>query len=1233
MAKRNPPAGAKPARAKTSPKAKPRPAGAEAPRAPGPGRLSPGDAPALPRLRTAGGWQEVFSGAGKAALEAALPAYLMGRRWFGGKARDLVSVEILDAVPVPTTAGEARFLLSRAVYREGEAELYALPVAFATGARAGELRRSSPQAELPELQAGAALGLLYAADKEPAFARALLEAMDAGKSFPGAGGKLVAWSTAALRSRIQAVRSVDPVPMAAEQSNTSIRFGESVILKLFRKTEPGSNPDLEVGAFLSGEVGFAHTPTLLGGIEYRPLSGEPVALAIAQDFVRSEGDAWAFTLRELERARASGDGSGYAAAAALLGRRTAELHLALASRTAPPDFEPEPFDGRSAGELHRGVRELAERNLALLERRLARLPEATRAVASEVLARRSEILARIDRIRDRPLTGLRTRTHGDYHLGQVLRTVDDFVIIDFEGEPARPLAERRAKRSPLRDVAGMIRSFHYAANAGLLSGGASPDAAAEAWSERWYRDTARAFLQGYLETAQGSAFLPGEDERGELLALFLLEKAVYELAYELNNRPGWVKLPLRGILELLDAGAAEAAPDGTGTEDARMAPTKPTKAGAPKPEGEERAVQRTAPPPRDGVSQQTGPTELDLHLWSEGTHYRAYRSLGSHLTEVDGQPGVSFAVWAPNAATVSVVGDFNGWNRGSHPLRPLGPSGVWHGFVPGVGKGTTYKYFIASRLGGFTVEKADPFAVRQETPPRTGSVVWDLDYAWNDAVWMRDRAGKNGLRSPMSIYEVHLGSWRRVPEEGNRSLRYREIAAPLADYCVDMGFTHVELLPITEHPFYGSWGYQTTGYFAPTSRYGTPQDFAYLVDTLHQRGIGVILDWVPSHFPTDEHGLAYFDGTHLFEHADPRQGIHKDWDSYIFNYGRNEVRSFLLSSALFWLDAFHIDGLRVDAVASMLYLDYSRKEGEWVPNEHGGRENLEAVAFLRKMNEVVYAEYPDAQTIAEESTSWPMVSRPNYLGGLGFGMKWDMGWMHDTLRYFAGDPVFRRYHHHELTFRMMYAFTENFVLSLSHDEVVHGKGSLLGKMWGDERQKLAGLRLLYADMWGQPGKKLLFMGCELGQGQEWSHERSLDWHLLGSPGHEGLRSWVRDLNRLMCSEPALHARDFDGGGFEWVDANDAETSVLTWLRRAGAEGPDILVVLNLTPVPRMNYRVGVPSGGYWREVLNSDAPEYGGQGWGNFGGQEAAPVSVHGRRFSLVLTVPPLGALFLRADA
>jgi 1,4-alpha-glucan branching enzyme len=622
--------------------------------------------------------------------------------------------------------------------------------------------------------------------------------------------------------------------------------------------------------------------------------------------------------------------------------------------------------------------------------------------------------------------------------------------------------------------------------------------------------------------------------------------------------------------------------------------------------------------------------DTDLHLFNEGSHLRLWEKLGAHPGVSEGRAGTWFAVWAPSAERVSVVGDWNAWRPDVAPLARCGDSGIWQGFVAGVERGARYKYHVASRYAGYRVEKADPLAFHAETPPDTASIVWTLDYAWHDADWLALRAPRQALTAPTAIYEVHLGSWRRVPEAGNRSLTYRELAGSLPDYVAELGFTHVELLPVMEHPFYGSWGYQTTGYYAPTSRHGTPQDLMYLIDRLHQRGVGVILDWVPAHFPSDQHGLGYFDGTHLYEHGDPRQGIHPDWNSFIFNFGRHEVRSFLLSSALFWCEVYHADGLRVDAVASMLYLDYSRRPGEWIPNRHGGRENLDAIAFLRRFNEEVYRHHPGVQTFAEESTAWPMVSRPTYVGGLGFGFKWDMGWMHDTLGYVQQDPVYRKFHYDALTFRGLYASTENFVLPLSHDEVVHGKGSLLGKMPGDDWQRRANLRLLLGYQWLLAGKKLLFMGGEIGQWREWNHETSLDWHLLADPAHAGLQRWVRDLNTAYRAEPALHELDCDAGGFEWIDCHDADQSTLAFLRRGSRAGEACVVACNWTPVPRHNHRLGVPWGGEWRELLNGDAPLYGGSGQGNLGGVSATPVASHGRAQSIVVTLPPLAIVVLK---
>ncbi len=626
-------------------------------------------------------------------------------------------------------------------------------------------------------------------------------------------------------------------------------------------------------------------------------------------------------------------------------------------------------------------------------------------------------------------------------------------------------------------------------------------------------------------------------------------------------------------------------------------------------------------------------SDYDIHLFKEGKHFSLYEKLGSHITTHKGKKGVFFAVWAPNAKAVSVVFDANGWTPGSNPLKSRGDgSGIWEGFIPGMTQGTLYKYHIVSHNKNYTVEKTDPFAKFNEVPPKTSSIVWELDYTWKDKEWMKKRKDHNALDKPMSIYELHFASWKRVPEEMNRSLTYIEMAHQLAEYLNYMGYTHVELLPVMEHPFAGSWGYQVVGFFAPTSRFGTPEEFMQFVDIMHQHDIGVILDWVPSHFPGDVHGLHYFDGTYLFEHEDPRQGYHPDWSSYIFNYGRPEVKEFLISSAHIWFDKYHIDGIRVDAVASMLYLDYSREEGEWIPNEFGGRENLHAISFLRDLNESIYVRFPDVQTIAEESTAWPMVTRPVYTGGLGFGMKWNMGWMHDTLSYFSKDPVHRNYHHNQLTFSIMYAFNENFMLSLSHDEVVHGKGSLINKMPGDEWQKFANLRLLFGYMFTHPGKKLQFMGMDMGQWSEWNHDSSLDWHLLDNRNHMGLQQWIKELNEKYRQLPALYEQDFVNEGFRWIDANDSQNSVLSFARYSKDSKNVVIVVCNMTPMPRYNYRVGVPEEGTWTEILNSDGKNYGGSGQGNLGGVETVPVPYHNEDYSINITIPPLGIVIFTRE-
>lgn len=622
-------------------------------------------------------------------------------------------------------------------------------------------------------------------------------------------------------------------------------------------------------------------------------------------------------------------------------------------------------------------------------------------------------------------------------------------------------------------------------------------------------------------------------------------------------------------------------------------------------------------------------TPEELYLFNEGRYHRAYEKMGAHFAQVDGKKGAWFSVWAPNVKRVSAVGDFNGWDTEKGLLEPLENSGIWSAFIPGVKKGQAYKFRMET-LSGHYIEKADPFSFWSEDPPRTASKISDINYSWKDKEWMQTRKDRQAANQAISIYEVHLGSWRRNPNEGNRSLTYRELAEQLPAYVKEMKFTHVEMMPVMEHPFYGSWGYQTTSYFSPSGRYGSPEDFMFLVDRLHQKDIGVILDWVPSHFPSDDFALANFTGGPLFEHADPRLGFHPEWKSLIFNYGRREVRSFLISSAMYWLDRFHIDGIRVDAVASMLYLDYSRKPGEWVPNMYGGHENLEAVHFLRELNESVYKAYPDIHMIAEESTAWPKVSAPTFAGGLGFDMKWDMGWMHDTFQYFQKDPVYRKYHQNDLTFRSLYAFSENFVLSISHDEVVYGKGSVLNKMSGDEWQKFANLRALYAYMFALPGKKLLFMGSEFAQGSEWNHDSSLDWHLLQYPYHRGMSFLVRYLNHIYRNESALHELDFSPEGFEWLDAQDTDHSIISFYRK-NKKGEEILCAFNLTPIPQYAYHLGVNTSGFWKEILSTDATDYGGSGMGNMGGVEAESIPTHNRKFSLRLTLPPLGAVFLKA--
>ncbi len=1181
-------------------------------------------------MKSGSGWDALLGGEARIRLEReALPPFLKRQRWFAGKARPLESARVLDVTAAGALPEETRLALIEVKYGSGPAEVYFLPMGLATGAEADRIGREASGRVIARFEG---LGVVHDALADPGVGSTLLDAIAGSRSLRAGSGTIRAFSTSAFAAARGPVTT--PLPVAGgsfEQSNSAVIFGDRLILKVFRRLEPGINPDFEIGKFLSERAQFDRIPRTAGAFLYERAGSEPLMLGILQGLVRNQGTGWEHAVDALKgyyeeasrrvgppasegpEGRSLQDLAGvavppeakeaigpYLKAAATLGRRTAELHLALAGDPDDPAFAPEPIAPDDLRGLAAEIRHQVDAALRALQAGLGRLPGSAAGPARRVLDAAPGLLGTVDALPGLPIRAAKIRVHGDYHLGQVLRTDDDFVILDFEGEPAKPLAQRLAKLSPLKDVVGMIRSFDYAAFASLFSfAGDRPGVFDRLvpWARSWRTWVSATFLREYLATAAGAPFLPPDrDHVARLLDALTLDKALYELLYELNNRPDWVRIPLQGIVALIGPAPAPAPAPGS-----------------------------AAPPAPASIF-----GDLDLHLLGEGTHYRAYDLLGARPVDRDGVAGTQFAVWAPNARSVAVIGDFNGWDPDAHPMRARAGSGYWERFLPGVGPGAVYKYQVDSNSAAYRVAKADPYAFAAEPRPRTASVVADLAaHAWGDGDWMANRRSANSLGAPMAIYEVHLGSWTRGEE--NRWLTYAEMAPKLADYLHDRGFTHVEMMPVAEHPFDGSWGYQVTGYFAPTSRFGSPADFMSLVDHLHRRGIGVILDWVPAHFPTDEHGLAYFDGTHLYEHPDPKQGFHHDWNTFIFDFGRPEVANFLIANALFWLDKYHIDGLRVDAVASMLYRDYSRRPGEWVPNQYGGRENLEAIQLLRRVNDQVHAAFPDALTIAEESTAWPMVSRPTAVGGLGFDLKWDLGWMHDTLAYMEKDPIYRRHHHGMLTFRGLYAFTENFVLPLSHDEVVYGKGSLLRKMAGDAWQKFANLRLLFGAMYAQPGKKLLFMGDEFGQWEEWNHDRQLDWGLLDDPAHAGLSRWVRDLNTFYRGTPPMHELDAHPEGFAWVDPDDAENSVLSFFRKGHSPDDSVLVVANFTPIPRPNYRVGVPRKGHWREVLNGDATLYGGSGQGNIGGASTTPVGADGHPQSLNLTLPPLALIALRS--
>ena len=1154
-------------------------------------------------------------------------SWLPHQRWFQGKALQIHELTVADAVLIGDYVVDT---LVDVVYAGGSSERYQVLVVAA---------------DVPG-------GLADALD-DPRAQRLLAELSTREVSVPTSrGDRLVGRPVTAARGAPAGA----PQRLASEQSNSSVIFGQEAFLKVFRRLEPGVNPDVEVTRALT-VAGFPHVPAQHGSCELGT-----TALMVLSEFVAGGLDGYQAAVAEAS--------DGVVATPALdaiaaLGTTVASLHEAMR----------EAFGQGKASETGARARATAMRAeaLAALELVSSLRPD----IATALDARRDELLARFDALSAVPDLGPLVRVHGDLHLGQVLllpRGAHPWMLLDFEGEPARPLAQRRARSSPLRDVAGMLRSFDYVA-------GAQPSEAALRW-----RDRARQrFLDAYLARAESAELLPKDP--GPILVALELEKAIYELGYELRSRPEWVEIPAAGIARVLDAARSDrpeamapsrtvatwrATPSevhailaGSHADPHQVLGVHPAGRGAVvrayRPEalrvevwtrGQTVEAEQTA----DGffealLDAMPGPGEyrlrvrysgaqayelvdpyafwptlgeVDLHLIGEGRHEELTRRMGARAITVDGIGGTAFAVWAPNAQAVRVVGDFNRWDGRLHPMRRLGGPGIWELFVPDVETGTFYKYEILGADGRLAI-KADPYAFATERPPGTASRVFRSTYSWGDDAWLSDRSTRALIASPMSIYEVHLGSWARRDGE---SLSYRELAPLLADHVTALGFTHVELLPVAEHPYGGSWGYQVTGYFAPTSRYGDPDDFRFFVDHLHQRGIGVLCDWVPAHFPKDAWALARFDGTALYEHDDPRQGEHPDWGTLVFNFGRNEVRNFLISNALYWLEELHIDGLRVDAVASMLYLDYSRKEGEWVPNRFGGRENLEAVDFLKELNAVTYGRNPGIANVAEESTAWPAVSRPAYLGGLGFGFKWNMGWMHDTLDYFSKEPIHRRFHHNQLTFGMLYAWTENFILPLSHDEVVHGKRSLLDKMPGDRWQKFANLRALYAWMWAHPGKQLLFMGGEFGQWREWSENRSLDWHLLDEPDHAELMSLVRDLNHLYRDQPALWERDTEPGGFEWIDANNADDNVLSFVRYGQDGTPPLACIANLSPVPRPGIRFGLPLAGIWDEVLNTDAEIYGGSGVGNLGSVTAEPIAWHGMAASAEITLPPLATLW-----
>ncbi len=1207
-------------------------------------------------------WDALFEGSARAMLERALPGYVSARRWYRTKTRRVQSARIAAAFPLlfgTDRLDVARIVLVELTLDDGARETYVLPLAFVSGKEAASVRARRPHALVLPLRvtggggaSGGASGAGGGRDVRDGFVvdalalegflNELLGAIARNAVIEDSGARLEFHALAGVRPHAGMARPVD-----AEQTNTSVLFGESYVGKVVRKLDAGESPDLEVGRFLTG-VRFASTPALHGWIDVRRGDGVPSTVGLLHAFVRNRGDAWTHALGVLDEWLAvaahrdaapprmpAGDVlvraskplpaevvaalGPYGALAETLGRRVGEMHVALASRPDEPAFAPEPLDQDTREKLVAAARSDLKRALDSLGARGGALSDDARRTLAAIRAGSRGLDARLTEVTGVRDAGVKMRVHGDLHLGQVLFTGDDFVIIDFEGEPARSLEERRAKRSPLVDVAGLLRSFHYAAVSALRARPEAERAALAPWAWFWQRAVAASFVRGWLGAVEGTPVVPADaSSTARLLDLYTFEKAIYEVGYEMNNRPEWVDIPLEGVREILGnnepvadaqrdaAGAAVSFSESRGSTPVPVTKPSPTVPPPARPDVVAPPVTRSLVDPRSPA--------VSAFAGGKATH--AHALLGAHPHH-DGT--TDFAVWAPSAAAVSVIGDFNAWSPDATRLTAVAGTGLFAARVRGAEIGHRYKYRITPAGGGEPFEKADPFGVGTEPPPGNSSVLASLAHAWDDEVWMEKRVQNARLDRPMSIYEVHLGSWRRHVEEGNRHLGYREIAAPLAAHAKAMGFTHVELMPVLEHPFYGSWGYGVTGFFAATSRYGSPADLMYLVDALHRAGLGVIFDWVPAHFANDPHGLTMFDGTPLFEPKDPARATHPTWGTRVFDFERPEVRSFLLSSAIYWIETFHADGLRVDGVESILYADH-----------HAGKEDPAGVSFLRELTSTLKIEHPDVILAAEDSSAWPGVTHAASAGGLGFDLKWDMGFSHDLRRYLALDPIERSHHQALLTFRSVYATNESFVIPLSHDEVIEERGgALLGQMHGDPWQKLANLRLLYSLAWAQPGKKLLFMGDEFAAPSAWHHDRSLDWHVAREAVHDGIARMVGDLNRVYRETPALHAGDAMPNGFEWIDGTNAAMSVIVFLRRGRGDDDVAVVACNFTPVPRHQYRIGVPRAGHWREIFNSDAREYGGSGHGNLGGVDAVPYPWNGRQSSVVVTLPPLGAIIL----